>query len=64
MRSPKPLAAAITTRPSYKAAVDEFYGKYLARKGQGNHYFERSLAGLSEQVYGAMWGPSEFRRAR
>ena len=46
--------------PSYKAAVDEFYGKYLARKGQGNPYFERSLAGLGEQVYGAMWGPSEF----
>ena len=46
--------------PSYKAAVDEFYGKYLARQGQGNRYFERSLAGLGEQVYGAMWGPSEF----
>jgi len=46
--------------PSYKAAVDEFYGKYLARKGQGNPYFERSLAGIGEQVYGTMWGPSEF----
>jgi len=46
--------------PAYKKAVDEFYGKYLARKGEGNHYFERSLKGLSEQVYGTMWGPSEF----
>ena len=46
--------------PRYKAAVDEFYGKYLCRKGKGNPYFERSLAGLSEQVYGTMWGPSEF----
>jgi proline iminopeptidase len=47
-------------RPSYKAAVDEFYGKYLCRRGKGNPYFERSLAGMSEQVYGTMWGPSEF----
>ncbi len=46
--------------PEYKAAVDEFYGKYLCRKGKGNPYFERSLGGLSEQVYGTMWGPSEF----
>jgi proline iminopeptidase len=44
----------------YKAAVDEFYGKYLCRRGKGNPYFERSLGGLSEQVYGTMWGPSEF----
>src|SRR5207247_2070843 len=46
--------------PAYKAAVDEFYGKYLARRGNGNRYFERSFAGLSEEVYGTMWGPSEF----
>jgi proline iminopeptidase len=46
--------------PEYKAAVDEFNGKYLCRKGKGNRYFERSLAGMSEQVYGTMWGPSEF----
>ena len=45
---------------AYKAAVDEFYGKYLARRGNGNRYFERSFAGLSEEVYGTMWGPSEF----
>jgi len=46
--------------PPYKAAVDEFYGKYLCRHGKGNRYFERSLGGLSEEVYGTMWGPSEF----
>ena len=46
--------------PTYKAAVDEYYGRYLARHGNGNRYFERSFAGLSEEVYGTMWGPSEF----
>jgi proline iminopeptidase len=44
----------------YKAAIDEFYGKYLTRRAQGNPYFERSLAGFGEQVYRTMWGPSEF----
>ncbi len=28
--------------------------------GVPGDYLERSLAGLSEQVYGTMWGPSEF----
>lgn len=48
------------TCPEYLGAVAEFYRRHLCRLAPWPDCLERTMAGLSTEVYTAMWGPSEF----
>jgi proline-specific peptidase len=46
--------------PEYQWAITQFYRRHLCRVEPWPDCLERTFAGMSEQVYTTMWGPSEF----
>lgn len=52
--------AGFTGCPEYVAATFEFYRRHLCRLDPWPAELERSFAGMSGDVYGTMWGPTEF----
>ena len=46
--------------PEYQWAITHFYRKHLCRADPWPDSVERTFAGMNEQVYTTMWGPSEF----
>jgi proline-specific peptidase len=46
--------------PEYQWAITHFYRRHLCRLDPWPDSLERTFAGMSEQVYTTMWGPSEF----
>jgi len=51
-------AAGTFTAPAYQAAVNEFYRRYLTRRGGPE--VDSTFARFGAGVYSYMWGPSEF----
>jgi proline iminopeptidase len=51
-------AAETFTAPAYQAAVNVFYGRYLTRRGGPE--VDSTFAHFGAELYGYMWGPSEF----
>lgn len=49
-----------TDSEAYHAATDAFYRRYLCRADPWPPELEAAFAGMGEQVYGGMNGPSEF----
>ena len=50
----------VTDTPEYQGAVMEFYRRYLARKEPWSADIDSTFAQLNTDLYGYMWGPSEF----
>ena len=46
--------------PEYQAATMEFYRRYLVRRQPWSDNVDSTFAGTGTEVYGYMWGPSEF----
>jgi proline-specific peptidase len=46
--------------PEYLWAITQFYRRHLCRQDPWPDCIERTFAGMSGEVYTAMWGPSEF----
>lgn len=46
--------------PEYQGAVAEYYRRHLCRLEPWPPALERTMAGLGQAPYQAMWGPSEF----
>ncbi len=53
-------ASGTTDAPEYQGAVMEFYRRYLARKEPWSADIDSTFAQLNTDLYGYMWGPSEF----
>ena len=53
-------AAGTFEDPEYQAAVMAFYQLYLARRQPWGPDMDSTFAGFNEELYGYMWGPSEF----
>jgi len=53
-------AAGHFSCPEYLWAITHFYRRHLCRVDPWPDCVERTFAGMSEQVYTTMWGPSEF----
>jgi proline iminopeptidase len=51
-------AAGTYLAPAYQAAVQAFYDRYLTRRGGPE--VENTFAYFNTDLYGYMWGPSEF----
>ena len=49
-----------TSCPEYRAALIDFYRRYICRMRPSQASLERSFAGANQAVYQAMWGPTEF----
>ena len=49
-----------TNCPEYRAALIEFYRRYICRMRPWPTSLERSFAGASQAVYQTMWGSTEF----
>lgn len=52
--------AGTTDDPAYQAAVMTFYHLYLSRREPWTPDLDSTFAGFGAEVYGYMWGPSEF----
>ena len=53
-------AAGYFSCPEYQWAITHFYRKHLCRVDPWPDCVERTFAGMSDEVYRTMWGPSEF----
>ena len=53
-------AAGTYDSPEYQEAVMAFYGLYLARKHPWSADLDSAFAQFNLELYGYMWGPSEF----
>ena len=53
-------ADGTTDDPGYMAAALTFYARHVCRTDPMPEHVVASFVGLSQPVYGAMWGPSEF----
>ena len=53
-------AAGTTDDPAYQDAMMVFYRRHVCRLTPWPDHVERSFARMREEVYGTMWGPSEF----
>jgi proline iminopeptidase len=51
-------AAGTYSAPAYQAAVQAFYAQYLTRRGGPE--VDSTFAHFGAELYGYMWGPSEF----
>jgi proline-specific peptidase len=51
-------AAGTFSTPAYQAAVKAFYAQYLTRRGGPD--VDSTFAHFGAELYGYMWGPSEF----
>lgn len=49
-----------TQLPEYEEAAQSYYRRHVCRLDPWPEPLQRSLAGLSAEVYLTMWGPSEF----
>jgi proline iminopeptidase len=52
--------AGTTDSPEYMEATMEFYGRHLARRHPWPAQMDSVFARFGGEVYGYMWGPSEF----
>jgi proline-specific peptidase len=53
-------AAGYFACPEYQWAITHFYRRHLCRVDPWPDCLERTFAGMNDQVYTTMWGPSEF----
>lgn len=53
-------AAGTTDDPAYQAATAEYYKRYLSRADPWSPDLLRAFEELNADVYGYMWGPTEF----
>lgn len=53
-------ASGTTDAPEYQGAVMEYYRRFLARKQPWSADIDSTFAQFNTDVYGYMWGPSEF----
>jgi proline iminopeptidase len=53
-------ASGTTDAPEYQGAVMEYYRRYLARKEPWSADIDSTFAQSNPDLYGYMWGPSEF----
>ncbi len=53
-------AAGTTDAPEYQGAVMEFYRRFLARKQPWSADIDSTFTQMNTDIYGYMWGPSEF----
>jgi proline iminopeptidase len=51
-------AAGTFSAPAYQAAVSAFYARFLTRRGGPD--VDSTFAHFGAELYGYMWGPSEF----
>ncbi len=52
--------AGTTESEEYQAAMMQYYKRYVCRVDPWPKEVEDTFAGFNPQVYGTMWGPSEF----
>ena len=52
--------AGTTDSEEYMGATMEFYSRYMCRLDPWPHALEKAFAELNFEVYGTMWGPSDF----
>jgi len=52
--------AGTTDAPEYQEAVMEYYKRYLSVSDPWSPHLEKTSENISTEVYGLMWGPSEF----
>jgi proline iminopeptidase len=53
-------AAGTTDSPEYQGAVAEYYARYVSLSDPWSADVDSSFAGMNPDIYGQMWGPSEF----
>ena len=53
-------AAGTTDAPAYQEAMMEYYRRYLSRSDPWPPELIRAFEELNTEIYGSMWGPSEF----
>jgi proline-specific peptidase len=53
-------AAGYFSCPEYQWAITHFYRRHLCRIDPWPDSLERTFAGMNEEVYTTMWGPTEF----
>jgi proline iminopeptidase len=53
-------ANGTTDSPAYQAATTEFYRRHLCRINPWPKSLRHSFRHMGTEVYGTMWGPSEF----
>jgi proline-specific peptidase len=53
-------ASGSTDTPEYQEAVMEFYRRHLSRSDPWSPDLEKTFENLNPEIYGSMWGPSEF----
>jgi proline iminopeptidase len=53
-------ASGTTDSPEYQGAVIEFYRQFFARRRPWSADIDSAVAQFNTDVYGYMWGPSEF----
>ena len=53
-------AAGTTDSPAYRAAMDAFYRRHVCRLDPWPAEVEQMFEDVNDQVYGHMWGASEF----
>ncbi len=46
--------------PEYQQAISVYYQNFVAKKLPWDANMDSTFAGMSEEIYGFMWGPSEF----
>jgi proline iminopeptidase len=65
---PDSIQAAIKTNveygtydsPEYQHAISVYYQNFVAKKLPWDANMDSTFAGMNEEIYGFMWGPSEF----
>jgi len=53
-------AAGTTDDPEYQEAVMAFYQRFLSRQDPWSPHLMAAFEGFNTDIYGFMWGPSEF----
>ena len=53
-------AAGTTEAPEYQEATMEYYKRYLSRSDPWSNDLQLAFENLNPEIYGLMWGPSEF----
>ncbi len=53
-------SAGTTDSPEYQSAVLNYYKRYISRLDPWSPDLDSSFAQMNTEIYGKMWGPSEF----
>jgi proline-specific peptidase len=53
-------ASGSTDAPEYQEAVMAFYRRHVSRSDPWSPDLEKTLESFNPEIYGALWGPSEF----